>query len=67
MVDNLGDDLLQGVGPISAYMGMSTRRLYYLAETRQLPVFKVGNRWCALKSVLRKHFESLSKPAPPEH
>jgi hypothetical protein len=29
MADNLGDDLLQSVGAIAAYTGMSPRRVFY--------------------------------------
>jgi hypothetical protein len=58
---DLADDLLEGVRAIGAFTGMTPRRLFYLAETRQLPIFKVGNRWCALRSALRAHFAALSQ------
>jgi hypothetical protein len=61
MTNNLAEDLLQGVGAIAAYTGMTCRRVFYLAETNQLPIFKVGNRWCALRSVLRAHILALSE------
>jgi hypothetical protein len=61
MVVDLSDDLLEGVRAIGAFTGMTPRRLFYLAETRQLPIFKVGNRWCALRSALRAHFVGLSQ------
>ena len=61
MSDNLGDDLLEGVKAIAADTGIPPRRLFYLAETSQLPLFKVGNRWCALRSVLRAHYLALSQ------
>jgi hypothetical protein len=58
---DLADDLLEGVRAIGAFTGMTPRRLFYLAETGQLPIFKVGNRWCALRSALRAHFVALSQ------
>jgi hypothetical protein len=61
MTADLSDDLLEGVRAIGAFTGIAPRRLFYLAETKQLPVFKVGNRWCALRSALRAHFVALSQ------
>jgi hypothetical protein len=61
MTVDLSDDLLEGVRAIGTFTGMTPRRLFYLAETRQLPIFKVGNRWCALRSALRAHFTALSQ------
>lgn len=60
MSDDLSDDLLEGVTAIGSFTGIKPRRLFYLAENNQLPLFKVGNRWCALRSVLRSHFVALS-------
>jgi hypothetical protein len=65
MVVDLSEDLLEGVRAIGAFTGMTPRRLFYLAETRQLPLFKIGNRWCALRSSLRNHFECLSQQCAP--
>jgi hypothetical protein len=61
MAVDLSEDLLEGVRAIGAFTGMTPRRLFYLAETGQLPIFKVGNRWCALRSALRAHFVALSQ------
>ena len=56
---NLADDLLEGAAAIATFAGVSTRRVFYLAETKKLPVFKIGNRWCARKSTLVAHIAKL--------
>jgi hypothetical protein len=61
MVENLSEDLLEGVAAIAKFTGIPSRRVFYLAENNQLPLFKVGNRWCALRSVLAGHFAALSR------
>jgi hypothetical protein len=59
-VDDLKDDLLDGVSAIAAFTGWPERRVYYFAEKGIIPVFKVGERkWCGRKSTLRRHIESL--------
>jgi hypothetical protein len=56
---DLADDLLEGVPEIAAFTGQSQRRVYYLAEKKLLPLFKVGDRWTGRKSTLRKHYSKL--------
>ena len=59
-MDDLKDDLLDGVSAIAAFTGWPERRVYYFAEKGIIPVFKVGERkWCGRKSTLRRHIESL--------
>jgi hypothetical protein len=51
----LADDLLEGADAIAEYLfgSKATRRkIYYLAETSKLPVFRLGSMLCARKSVL---------------
>ncbi len=55
----LNVDLLEGVSAIADFLGMKPRRVFYLAEHRALPLFKIGHRWCARKSTLRAHIEKL--------
>jgi hypothetical protein len=50
---SLADDMLDGSEAIAEFTGISRSRVFYLAERGLLPVFKVGSRWCALKSELR--------------
>jgi predicted DNA-binding transcriptional regulator AlpA len=49
----LAADLLEGGSAIAAFTGISEPRVFYLCERGHLPAFKIGIRWCALKSELR--------------
>jgi hypothetical protein len=57
----LADDLLEGVGKIARFTGLKPRRVFYLAEGGRLPLFKIGNRWCARKSTLIEHIAKLER------
>lgn len=60
----LADDLLDGVKSISEFLGQPERRTYYLAEKGMLEgVFKQGNRWVGLKSVIRDGYAKRSRGA----
>jgi hypothetical protein len=59
----LADDLLDGAAAIAEFTGWSERRVFYLAETKQLPCFKVGSKWCARRSTLREYIEKLESGA----
>jgi hypothetical protein len=52
----LADDLLRGADEIAAFIFGKTRsnrrKIYYLAETSRLPVFRLGAVLCARRSVL---------------
>jgi hypothetical protein len=50
---SLAADLLEGVTAIAAFTGIPEPRVFYLCERGHLPAFKIGIRWCALKSELR--------------
>jgi hypothetical protein len=65
-MENLADDLLDGVPAIANFTGWPPRRVYYLAEKGLIPLFKVGDRWCGRKSTLRRHFDS-PEAASPKH
>ncbi|WP_407153910.1 DNA-binding protein [Bradyrhizobium sp. STM 3557] len=57
-MNNIADDLLEGVKSISRFIGTTERRTFYLAEKGELPgVFKQGNRWVGLKSKIREGYE----------
>ncbi len=54
------NDLLRGAEQIAEFMfgdAAFRRRVYYLAATSKLPVFKLGSMVCARKSVLLKWVE----------
>jgi hypothetical protein len=61
---SLASDLIWGVdGPngIAAFLGIDTRKAYYLIETGKLPVQKHGRRTItARRTELRRHFASES-------
>jgi hypothetical protein len=53
----LADDLLRGADAISEFIfgrkqKNGKRKVYYLAETSRLPVFRIGSVLCARRSVL---------------
>lgn len=54
--NELPDDLLWGVSAISKEISRTSRQTFYLLETGQLPAQKVGRRWCATRSGLRRFF-----------
>jgi excisionase family DNA binding protein len=59
-VENLADDLLDGVPAIAAFLGLPQRRIYDLVEKKKIPAFKMGGgRWSARKSTLCAHIEKL--------
>lgn len=58
MTDALAKDLLCGADAIAEFTGFTHRRVLYLCETKQLCVFKLGNRWCARKSELDRALSS---------
>ena len=55
----LSGDLLDGAERIAEFTGWPTRRVFYLLEKGLIPAFKIGNRWTARKSRLRRHIENL--------
>jgi hypothetical protein len=60
-MENLADDLLQGIEEISRFIGEPERRAFYIAEKGLLPgVFKQGNRWVGLKSKIREGYNRLA-------
>jgi hypothetical protein len=53
-------DLLRGADAIAAFLyggSEQRRKIYHLAATSNLPVFKLGSMICARKSVLLKWIE----------
>jgi hypothetical protein len=53
--NELADDLLRGADEIAEFIFGTRggrRKIYYLAETSHLPVFRLGSVLCARRSVL---------------
>jgi excisionase family DNA binding protein len=66
-MQDLAEDLLDGVPAIARFTGWTKRRVYYLAEQKLIPAFKVGERWCCRKSTLRNHVERLEAKGKAGH
>jgi hypothetical protein len=62
--DDLAGDLLSGVQVIAEFTGWPERRVYYLAEKKLIPLFKIGDRWHGRKSTLRRHLDSCEGGSP---
>jgi hypothetical protein len=69
MLDNdQPGDLLDGAGPIARFLGVTQRRVYYLAANEMLPTFKLGEKIVARRSRLTAWMSEIesgkSQPAP---
>jgi hypothetical protein len=56
-------DLLTGAEAIAAFMRVKVRRVYHLAETQRLPVFRIGSTLCARQSTLVRWIEDMERAA----
>lgn len=56
-------DLLSGAESIARFMGVKPRRVYHLAETQRLPVFRIGSTLCARRSTLLQWVEDMERVA----
>lgn len=64
--NNLADDMLEGAEAIAAFIWgdkAKKRRIYYLADTKQLPVFRLGDHLHARKSQLRAFIAQKEREA----
>jgi hypothetical protein len=64
----LADDLLRGADEIAEFIfgeRGSRRKIYYLAETSHLPVFRLGAVLCARRSVLLRWISGQESRAWP--
>lgn len=53
--DTLSDDLLRGAEAIADFLygdARQRRKVYHLAETSRLPIFRLGSVLCARRTVL---------------
>lgn len=60
--EGLSEDMLVGGFAISEYLFGSRRdrrRVYALADSGRLPIFRLGNVLCARKSTLRAYISKL--------
>jgi hypothetical protein len=62
---SLADDLLRGAEDIAEFLfgtKKERRRVYWLIERGQLPVFKLGETWFARKSSIISAIEAREQP-----
>lgn len=55
--DTLADDLLRGAEAIAEFLygdAGQRRKVYHLAETSRLPIFRLGSVLCARRTILLK-------------
>jgi hypothetical protein len=52
----LGDDLLWGVKAIASEINRTERQTFNLVKTAAIPVRKIGGRYVASRTALRRHF-----------
>lgn len=58
--DEIGQDLLVGAAAIAQFVfgsAQERRRVYYLAQAGELPVFQLGQTVCARRSTLLRFLE----------
>jgi hypothetical protein len=57
----LSDDLMIGAIALAAWLGVPPRKVFYIAETKQLPFFKIGGKLAGRKSTIREHIAKLER------
>lgn len=62
MNPEIGDDLMLGAKSVAAWMRLPVRQIFYMAETGQLPLFKIGGKWAGRKSTITAHIAELESP-----
>ena len=55
----LSDDLMIGIKPIANWLNQPVRKIFYMAEKHQLPLFKIGGKWAGRKSTILQHIALL--------
>lgn len=60
---NIADDTMEGIEAIADHIGKPKRKAYYLAETRQIPAFKMAGKWHMRKSTYADHIARLEAEA----
>jgi hypothetical protein len=60
---SLSDDLMIGATALSAWLGVPERKVFYIAETKQLPLFKIGGKLAGRKSTIKDHIAKLEREA----
>lgn len=66
MADDLANDLLRGGDEIAEFMfgdPEKRRKVYYLAERKLIPAFRMGDILCARRSTLLEHIRKQEAAA----
>ena len=63
MNSDLESDLIIGVPAIADWMRVPKRKLFYLAQAKKLPFFKIGEQWACRKSTMIKYVAELEHAA----
>lgn len=59
----LSDDLMIGASALAAWLGVPERKVFYIAEMKQLPFFKIGGKLAGRKSTITEHIANLERQA----
>jgi hypothetical protein len=59
--DRLADDLLHGAAEIAEFLGTNTREIYLLAQTKRVPIGRLGRKLFASKRALSRSVEKLTR------
>jgi hypothetical protein len=57
----LADDLLNGAAEIAAFLGTKPREVYLLAQTKRLPIGRLGRKLFASKRALSRSVEKITR------
>lgn len=57
----LSDDLMIGAAALASWLGVPTRKVFYFAEKKQLPFFKIGGQLAGRKSTITEHVAKLER------
>jgi hypothetical protein len=59
--DRLADDLLNGAAEIAEFLGTNAREVYLLAQTKRLPIGRLGRKLIASKRNLARHVDKITR------
>jgi hypothetical protein len=59
--DHLSDDLMLGAVALGDWLGIPPRKVFYMAEHNQLPLFKIGGKLAGRKSTITEHIAKLER------
>ena len=59
----VADDLLNGAAEIAEFLGTNTREVYYLRQTKRLPIGNIGRKLIASRAQLSRAAKRITAPA----